>query len=84
VRLTLLVTVCAGGRWKRHRTCESIRASRTKRSRVLGALPGVVRTQIIHDDRKNHREGTMGYVNPLRDQVIVIHRRMWDEPEPVR
>jgi hypothetical protein len=48
--------------------------------RVLRELPGVIRTQIVHDDRTNHREGTAGHANPLRDQVIVIHRRMWEEP----
>src|SRR5258708_17327361 len=49
--------------------------------RVLRELPGVVRTQIVHDDRKDHRAGTMAHANPLRDQVIVIHRRLWDDGE---
>ena len=39
--------------------------------RALRELPGVVRTEIIHKDARKF---------PLRDQVIVIHRRMWEEP----
>ena len=39
--------------------------------RVLRELPGVVRTQIVQ---------ARGRANPLRDQVIVVHRRMWEEP----
>ena len=37
--------------------------------RALAELPGVVRTEIVHD----------GQGINLRDQVIVIHRRMWEE-----
>ena len=39
--------------------------------RVLRALPGVVSTRIVHEDR-----GT------LRDQVVVTHLRLWNEPDP--
>jgi hypothetical protein len=42
---------------------------------VLRSLPGVIRTKVIHDAGKD------GSSNPLRDQVIVIHLRMWDEPD---
>jgi hypothetical protein len=48
---------------------------------VLREMPGVMRTEIVHEDAKNHREGTKAHSNPLRDQVIVIHRRMWNEPD---
>jgi hypothetical protein len=47
--------------------------------RALSALPGVLSTRVVHDDAKNHREGTMGRLNPLRDQVIVTHLRMWND-----
>ncbi len=40
--------------------------------RVLAEMPGVVRTEVIHN--------AQGY-NPLRDQVIVIHLRMWNEAD---
>jgi hypothetical protein len=40
---------------------------------ALRSLPGVVWTQIVHDAGKD------GSSNPLRDQVIVIHLRMWDD-----
>src|SRR5260221_128893 len=39
---------------------------------ALRELPGVVRTQIIH---------ATGRTSLLRDQVIVIHLRMWEEPD---
>lgn len=45
--------------------------------RALQAMPGVVATRIIHEDPRAAR----GNVNALRDQVVVTHLRMWDEPE---
>jgi hypothetical protein len=45
---------------------------------VLRSLPGVVRTQVIHDAGKD------GRANPLRDQVVVIHLRMWDDSSTPR
>ena len=38
-------------------------------ARALAELPGVVRTEIVHD----------GQGINLRDQVIVIHKRMWED-----
>jgi hypothetical protein len=44
--------------------------------RALQAMPGVIATRIIHEDPRAAR----GNVNALRDQVVVTHLRMWDEP----